>query len=302
MERIRADVKLGSLTHVGMKRSNNQDAFCALAGANAPAGTDALIAVADGMGGRKAGEVASTMTIQGLMDRIGRDNSEDATMLSVVRMDSILERVVGELNAEVYRGAQRPQTRGMGTTLTAGLLVGQRLFLAHVGDSRAYLLRGKKLKQLTHDHSWVAEEVARGALRPEDVAYHPARNVITRALGISPEVDVDVVALEVEERDLLLICSDGLHSVVPDGEIAEVLGSHEPQKACELLIERANGHGGPDNVTVVVLRIDRIEQVSGPSEHFREQQTLSLRRSKDGMLKRVASKIAKLVGRSGEER
>ena len=302
MEQLRAKVTLGSLTHVGMKRSNNQDAFCALAGANAPAGTDALIAVADGMGGRKAGEVASTMTIQGLVERLSRDGSKDATLLSVARLDSVLSGVVSDLNSEVYKEAQRPQTQGMGTTLTAGLLVGQRLFLAHVGDSRAYLLRGKKLKQLTNDHSWVAEEVARGALRPGDAANHPARNVITRALGISPEVDVDVVALEVEERDLFLICSDGLHSVVPDEEIADVLGSHEPQRACELLIERANGHGGPDNVTVVVLRIDGIEQVSGSSEHFREQQTLSLRRSKDGILKRVASKIAKLVGRSDEER
>ena len=148
-----------------------------------------------GRGGRRAGGVGDKVSSASVGERLSRDGGKGAALLSEARLDSVLSGVVSELNSEVYKEAQRPQTQGMGTTLTAGLLVGQRLFLAHVGDSRAYLLRGKKLKQLTNDHSWVAEEVARGALRPGDAANHPARNVITRALGISPEGGVDVVAL-----------------------------------------------------------------------------------------------------------
>ncbi len=144
-------ITLGSLTHVGMKRSSNEDSYCALVGANSPPGTDALLAVADGMGGHQAGEVASALAIQGLVNRLSCEGRGETTPVGGPRYDAHLVRAVQEANAEIHRGAGRPECRGMGTTLTAALLVGSTLFVAHVGDSRAYLLRNGRLQQLTRD-------------------------------------------------------------------------------------------------------------------------------------------------------
>ncbi len=259
------EITLGSLTHVGMKRSSNEDTYCALAGANSPPGTDALVAVADGMGGHSAGEVASAVAIKGLVDRLSCDDRGETTPVNAPRYAADLERAVQEVNTEIHRAATRPEYRGMGTTLTATILVGHSLFIAHVGDSRAYLLRKGKLQQLTKDHSWVAEQVARQALTPQQAREHPKRNILTRALGIAPSVQVDMTVAEVEEKDVILHCSDGLYSLVSDEEIRGVLACEDPQEACKSLVERANALGGHDNVTVVVARIDRVRQGDGPS-------------------------------------
>ena len=257
-------ITLGSLTHVGMKRSSNQDNYCALVGSNSPAGTDALLAVADGMGGHRAGEVASKMAIQGLMSRLARDGAKEATQPTPGQHDAALRRVVQEMNAEVNRAGARPETRGMGTTLTAALLIGRGLFIAHVGDSRGYLLRNGKMPQVTRDHSWVAEEVARGTLTAEQAREHPRRNVLTRAMGIAADVEVDTSVVELQEGDKLLLCSDGLHGLVTDEEIRRTLATEEPQQACDSLVQQANERGGTDNITVVVARIDKIGKDAGP--------------------------------------
>ncbi|MFQ6026213.1 MAG: Stp1/IreP family PP2C-type Ser/Thr phosphatase [Dehalococcoidia bacterium] len=246
-----------------MKRSSNQDAHCALLGPNAPPGTDALIVVADGMGGHQAGEIASNLAIQGLLRRLSRPDGGEHTIPGPSRMDSVLAKIVRDVNEEVNRGAGRPETRGMGTTLTAGILLGNRLFLAHVGDSRGYLFRNRQLKQLTRDHSWVAEEVARGALTPQQAQEHPRRNILTRALGVSPSVEVDHGGIEVQEGDVFLICSDGLHGLVSDEAIAQTLARLDPQPACEALTDMANSAGGPDNITVVVARVEKLNQRAG---------------------------------------
>ena len=259
---------LGSLTHVGMKRSNNQDAFCALAGSNAPMGTRALLAVADGMGGHKAGQVASNTTIKGIVDLLNTGKMPDTDRSDTKQLSSQLISAFTRINAEVHLAAKQPQTEGMGTTLTAAVILGAQMVLAHVGDSRAYILRSGELLQITKDHSWVAEEMARGELTPDEAREHPRRNIVTRAIGIEPQVKVDTAEVELRERDVILLCSDGLHGLVEDDEIADILGRNEPQQACKELVDRANKLGGHDNCTVVVARVNSLEngdQNAGPN-------------------------------------
>ncbi len=254
---IESVVTLGARTDIGLKRSANQDAYVALIGANAPSDCDALLAVADGMGGHKAGEVASDMAVRSLVRKLGRPSQGDRTPVTGGLVVTI-QRTVSEINSEVHKAASRPETRGMGTTLTMAVLTGQYLTLGHVGDSRAYLLRDGQLHQLTRDHSWVAEQVARGSISPADAERHPRRNILTRAIGVDPRVEVDTTTVEVKERDLVLLASDGLHSLVTDGEIAEILGGGDPQAASRELVGRANALGGNDNITVVVVRIESL--------------------------------------------
>ena len=165
----------------------------------------------------------------------------------------------------------------MGSTLTAAYLAGPILYIAHVGDSRAYLLRKRKLQQLTQDHSWVGQEVARGAMTADEARVHPRRNTITRSLGTVPQIQVDRIALELEEGDTLLFCSDGLYSLVPDEEIARILSEGAPQQASESLVERANALGGHDNVTVVVARIDHLKVDRASPADIHQRTTVELR-------------------------
>ncbi|MBI4299048.1 MAG: Stp1/IreP family PP2C-type Ser/Thr phosphatase [Chloroflexi bacterium] len=247
----------GALTHVGMKRPSNQDTYCALVDADAPRGTNALLAVADGMGGHRAGDVASQMAIQGLVKGLSLRNEGDLALNADIRYESFLTGVIERVNEEIHRGASRFETRGMGTTLTAALLVRSIAFIAHVGDSRAYLLRERRIQQLTRDHTWVAEQVALGLLTPQQARVHPGRSVLTRALGSAPIVDVDTAAIQIKEGDTLLLCSDGLQSLVTDEEIRDIVTQQEPQDACQILVDRANARGGDDNITVVIARVDR---------------------------------------------
>jgi serine/threonine protein phosphatase PrpC len=144
----------------------------------------------------------------------------------------------------------------MGTTLTVALLAGRTLSVAHVGDSRAYLWRRGKLRQLTQDHSWVAEQVSRGVLSPGEARAHPKQNVLTRALGLDIRRGVDSHSLRLAQGDIILLCSDGLHSLLRDPEISDFLGQLAPQDACDQLVAQANSRGGKDNITVVIARID----------------------------------------------
>jgi serine/threonine protein phosphatase PrpC len=240
---------LGFLSQAGRRGADNQDAYCALVRPKAPPGTDLLLAVADGVGGHRAGGVASALAIHGLMRRLALRPGADS-------YGTFLEGVVQQVNAGVYRKARRPETFGMATTLTAVLLVGSSLLLAHVGDSRAYLLRKGELCRLTQDHTWVTQEVTRGALTPEDARAHPRRNILLRAVGQAPRILVDSVRVEVTEGDRLLLCSDGLHGLVTDEEMRLTLGHKDPQAACRSLVARAQTLGGHDDITVVVAKIN----------------------------------------------
>ena len=247
MTEPKISLDVAALSHVGMVRSSNQDSLCALSGSQSPPGLDALLAVADGMGGHRAGDVASDMAVRGLVDRVSRleRGAGAADLADAVR----------RVNADVHAAAQRPETLGMGTTLTAAALRGRSLALAHVGDSRAYVLRRGELRQMTRDHSWVADRVAQGLLSPAQAEGHPWSNILTRAVGIEPRVQVDFSVETVRDRDVLLLCSDGLHGMVGDDDIARLLAAGDARAACRALVDLANANGGIDNVAVVVARV-----------------------------------------------
>jgi len=224
-------------SHVGRVRSGNEDAFLL-----APP----LFAVADGLGGHQAGEIASSIAIDTLLEAAPR--TADAKALS---------RAIRRANTAVIEAAASGRGKsGMGTTLTAVMLDGTRLSVAHVGDSRAYLLHRGMLQQLTDDHSLVADLVRQGRITAEESRTHPNRSVITRALGSDPDMMADAFEAEAAVGDRLLLATDGLTTMVPDPEIEEVLATAPtPDAAVNELIARALEAGGQDNVTVVVADI-----------------------------------------------
>ena len=231
----------GSATDVGKVRTSNEDALLAEAG---------LFAVADGMGGHNAGEVASALAITTLR----------AALRNGVTGHDHLRDLIQQANSVIYTASLDDSTqRGMGTTLTVVAVVqGQdRLVLVgNVGDSRTYLLRDSTMSRVTQDHSYVQELVNEGVITEDDARTHPRRNIVTRALGIDRNVSVDIAPLEVATGDRLLLCSDGLVDEVDDDEIAAVLRSHDdPARAAERLIASANSGGGRDNTSVVVVDV-----------------------------------------------
>jgi PPM family protein phosphatase len=206
-----------------------------------------LFVVADGMGGAQAGEVASELAVKQFEGGLPDGVSPGAALADLIR----------RANAEIHRqSADDPDLAGMGTTVTAAYLDGENVVVAHVGDSRAYLLRDGDLIRLTRDHSLVGELVARGKLTEEQAETHPQRSVITRALGTEPDVDVDTFTVEAQPDDLYLLCSDGLTDMISADEIFAVLdGSDDLEVAARALIEAANAGGGEDNITVVLFQI-----------------------------------------------
>jgi protein phosphatase len=232
-------------TDVGLARSGNEDSH--LRGRT-------VFAVADGLGGHQGGEVASAMAVEPLGALDGRAFA-DADQAA----EALTAAIRAANQAILQRGRSDPELWGMGTTVTAAAVAHDRVLqLAHVGDSRAYLLRkGAPLRQLTTDHTVVAEAVERGLLTREQAAIHPQRGVVTRAVGLDPDVRVDLPEpLELEPGDQVLLCSDGLTEVVDDDQIAGVLADQiDGDDACGTLIAAANRAGGPDNVTVVLLRV-----------------------------------------------
>jgi serine/threonine protein phosphatase PrpC len=219
-----------------MVRTNNEDAFLV---------RDGLFAVADGMGGLNAGEVASAIAVETL-ERWNRSGAPPGS----------ISEPLTEANRLILARAQGA-SGSMGTTCTAASVDGERLLIAHVGDSRAYLLRDGKLTRVTRDHSRVARMVAEGVITEEQAAAHPERNVITRALGIEGSVSVDEVGVEPRSGDRLLLCSDGVHGMIGDEAIAGILGAgSDPEETARLLVRAANEAGGADNCTAVVVFVD----------------------------------------------
>lgn len=225
---------------VGIRRSSNEDALLL---------RETVFAVADGMGGHLAGEVASAAALE-LIEAL-----DGEVFASSVDAATALADAVAAANTHVMNlAAKNPQFRGMGTTLTAVLAEGVRLHVAHVGDSRAYLLRNDTLSQLTIDHTLVQQLVDDGQITEQEAAKHPQRSVITRALGIAPAVDIDTLTITLAPHDTVLLCSDGLTGVVNDDTIIRTLRSAaSPTQAIDALIAKANANGGPDNITVLVL-------------------------------------------------
>lgn len=229
---------VAGLTDPGLTRPQNEDAMLI----EAP-----LYAVADGMGGHRAGEIASRVALAELLAAAPR--SVDAKALA---------RAVRSANRAVIESASKSHTRtGMGTTLTAAMVDGTYVAVAHVGDSRAYLLHSGQLMRITEDHSVVADLVRQGSITEEDARFHPQRSVITRALGSDPDMIPDVYEVNAAPGDRLLLTTDGLTGMIPDDYIAEILlQERNPDEAAAKLIEAANRAGGYDNITVVLVDLD----------------------------------------------
>lgn len=241
-------------TDVGRRRDFNEDSFAI----DLPAG---LLTLADGMGGHAAGEVASriaTETVAGFVRETAGAKEiawpfgfDDRYSLSANRLRSAVRLA----NEKIFRTIEEhPEMKGMGTTLVCVLSESAGACVAHIGDSRVYFCRGGKLIQLTDDHSWVSEQVRIGNLSQDEAARHPFRNVITRALGSREDVTADLKDVRVEPGDRMLLCSDGLTSMLDDTQILGVLERHptDAEAAAAELIERANEAGGEDNITVIV--------------------------------------------------
>jgi serine/threonine protein phosphatase PrpC len=248
----------GGVTDVGRVRTNNEDSFRILEPLH-------LFILSDGMGGEAHGEIASSMAVETVANYCSRsegskENTDAAPHGGVAGLSAqakLLQKAVFQANSQIHQSAQEhPEQRGMGATLTAGWVNGNKLSVAHVGDSRAYLLRTGSLQQLTNDHSLVAEQVRRGILTPQQAEESDMQSVLLRALGANPEVDVDVDEVSLMPRDVLLFCSDGLTRMVTEPEIAGSLQAEtDPQSAAQKLVDLANERGGLDNVTVIVARV-----------------------------------------------
>lgn len=244
-------------TDTGRARDHNEDAIGGTPLNYPPAATRGyLYIVADGMGGHNAGEVASNEAAKRVYQRYYAD-SEPNPFRS-------LERAMRLTNNELYQQSQAdPAQRGMGTTMTALVIKDNHVTVAHVGDSRLYLIRGGKIEQVTHDHSWVEEQVRAGVLTRLQAESHPQRNVITRALATAPDIRVDPFDIEIQAGDILVFCSDGLNTEVGDAQIAALATkATSSEEAVQRLIQLANENGGEDNVSVGVIRV--LEAAAAP--------------------------------------
>jgi protein phosphatase len=241
------------LTDVGRRRESNEDDFLLEPGRG-------VYAVADGMGGHAAGEIASRLAIETLHEVLQRNDTPSKPMSSEDAAEWLRSAVV-EANRRICDSIRlHEERRGMGTTVVALVHSGDDAVIGHVGDSRMYLLRGGELLRMTSDHSWVNEQVKLGLMNDDTAQRHPMRNIVTRALGSRPDVLVDLTSLQIRPGDVFLLCSDGLNTMLADDQIHAVMLAHrhDPEGACRALVEEANRRGGDDNVTVVVACVSEV--------------------------------------------
>jgi serine/threonine protein phosphatase PrpC len=250
-------LEIGSRTDVGRVRKNNEDACRALSSLN-------LFIISDGMGGQSHGETASAIAADTITAQCLKTSSDEASppndhvqTRDYSEKTKRLANAVRLANRNIYQAAlNNMQFRGMGATVVAAWLEGSCLSLVHVGDSRAYLFRGGVLQCLTADHTLVAEQVRRGLIAPEQAHLSKMQNVLIRALGIEEQVVLDAAEYSLLDRDVVLLCSDGLTRMVPDTELTKaLLGVTNAQAAADHLVSLANSHGGEDNVSVIVVRL-----------------------------------------------
>ena len=246
-------------TDVGQVREANEDAYHV---------GDSVFAVADGMGGHLAGEVASSTALEPIAELDGHVYSDAAEARAALR-----SALLDANKAVVTKAADDPQFQGMGTTLTAVMVEGRRAHIAHVGDSRAYLFRDRTFSQLTTDHTLVQRMIDEGRLTREEASRHPQRSVITRAIGVESDVDVDAMSLDLMPGDVMVLCSDGLTGPVGDDAIADMLEAIDSPNVdtesrvddvAARMVDAANAAGGPDNVTVVVLAFEELATAPAP--------------------------------------
>jgi len=250
-KQLRLDV--AQLTDVGRKRPHNEDNMAYVIPKDPQVMTKkgALFIVADGMGGHAAGEVASEIAVDTVSYAYYQEDNEDiavSLMHAIKRANTLIHQ----------RAAENMLRSGMGTTCVAGVLRGGTAYIANVGDSRTYLVRNGQVRQISQDHSWVAEQVRAGLLTEEQARSHAQRNVITRCLGTQADVEVDIFAEELQEGDSFILCSDGLSGFVSDDDLRAIINQYVPQESVYHLVERANENGGPDNITAIVVRVQEV--------------------------------------------
>ena len=244
-------MNIAGKTDIGMVRSTNQDTFRIEALGEAAG----MALVCDGMGGARAGDKASALARRHITDVI-RASGFGTIAMEEAEIQQLMLSAIHTANSVIYRLSQRELAyTGMGTTVVLVLFAGQQAYVAHVGDSRLYLLRRGRFSQVTTDHSRVQELVDHGLITSDEARVHPERNVITRAVGTRMDVNVDLLTLPVEPGDRLLLCSDGLTTVCEDDEIADVVFRFPPCEAVERLIQMANAAGGYDNITAVIAEV-----------------------------------------------
>ncbi len=244
----------------GQVRKKNEDSFLA----DPVLG---IFAVADGMGGHASGEVASRLAVESLKEFISRAGREKASPLSAdstAILSSPANLIINGIrlaNQKIYKASQEnKEYKGMGTTLVAAYFSILPSLVAHVGDSRLYLMRGQAIQQITEDHSWVWEQYKQGLIAREAIPTSPHKNIVTRALGIQPTVDVEVQELEVQPGDFLLLCSDGLSDLVREEEMVGTVNRNirDLDSHCKNLVRLANARGGKDNITALLVQIERL--------------------------------------------
>jgi protein phosphatase len=257
-------------TDVGRTRDHNEDSYGVGEGESVERFGELLV-VCDGMGGHAAGEIASRVAVETIMSDYYATHDEERA--------AALEQAFSHANEQIYASGRGT----MGTTGVAALLYHDALHIANVGDSRAYLIRDGEIRQLSRDHSFVSDQVAAGLITPEQARSSPHRNVITRALGYQSEVSVDLFRWPLQIGDIILLCSDGLHGLVTDEEIAEIAVAHASDEAIDRLINLANERGGSDNITVAIARVDALDWDAHPvrevelaDEHARATAELSV--------------------------
>src|SRR6266545_2830313 len=255
------NIAVGAKTDVGLKRPHNEDSLCV----DPEVG---LFVVCDGLGGRNAGEVASRLAVEVIQKHV-REAQGNANLPMVGAYDRQFSALTNRLASAIRLANQaihdaatdQPDQEGMGTTVVSAMLNGQTLSVAHVGDSRLYLIRGDTIEPLTADHSLVAEQVRRGMLTEEEAERSPQRNIITRALGIDETVEVELDEVPLMQGDAVLLCSDGLTKGVKPAEIlSAVRDAHASEDASDRLVKLANAAGGDDNTTVIVIMVAPREQ------------------------------------------
>ncbi len=249
------NLSVGAKTDPG-RRANNEDQLAVVDVRRHRLRADGVLVIADGMGGRNFGERAAAAAVETVQDTLVE--MLDADRADTVNVSDALDSALRKANARVYEvAAQTAESRGMGTTCVAAVVEGDRLFLAHAGDSRAYLLRGQHLVRLTDDHSYVAEQVRAGTLSEESARRSRFRNVITRAIGIEPTITPDLSEHDIQNGDWVLLCTDGLSNMVADPEMIQILlAASSAQDAADRLVQIASRNGGRDNITAIAARVE----------------------------------------------
>jgi serine/threonine protein phosphatase PrpC len=249
------------ITDIGRKRQRNEDSYLVNDKLH-------LYIVADGMGGHAGGEFASKIAVSTVEEILKGEDRKKSHVPDQSLLDSkqpgggdrfeserLRDAIARAGSMIVRRASEEPELRGMGTTSTIILFMGDKAYIAHVGDSRCYCVRKGKIQQITEDHSLVHEQLKSGLITEEEARTHQLKNIITRSVGVQEEVEVDTIVWKVQAGDGYLLCSDGLSNMVSDQEMEEVVAKSDPEEAGRALVEMANQHGGDDNITLIVLKV-----------------------------------------------